>query len=361
MRFLALLFAVAAVSGVTEPPLRQPAATLGQESQVSAELGGMTIAAATKPIGLNPGAGRMHQRVSTDSERAQAYYDQGIAYPYSYVWVDAARSFHEALRLDGELAMARVGLGKTYFNAEAWEAARAEFARASVLAEQGNATEKEVLWISLAQQQMDTSYAPRDQLAAQQAEYKAALDALIQFDPDDAHAWVLRGNAEEARRWGRGQRGRVGSIAYYESALQRNPDHFGAHHFLVHSYENIWHYGKAAEHGARLVDLAPDVPHAHHMYAHVLPRLGRWDEALRHLSIADRLHREYFAREGIAPGEDWHYPHNLTLLGTVQQRMGAVDETDRLYKELFETPNNFFSWSGAETGLAEPIDPREAL
>ena len=234
--------------------------------------------------------------------------------------------------------MAHRGLAKIYLNVGAVKAARAELATASMLAERSNVTDKERLWISLAEQQLEAIYAPPDQLAEAHAGYRQALDELIQLDPDDAHAWVLRGNAEEANAWGRGQRGGVGSIAYYESALQRNPDHFPAHHYLVHAYEWIWHYGKAAEHGERFASLAPDIPHAHHMYAHVLPRVGRWEEALRQLTIADRLHREYFAREGISPAEDWHFPHNLHLLGTVQQRMGAVNETDRLYKEMFDKP-----------------------
>ena len=63
-------------------------------------------------ITLTPEAGRLHQEVSTRSAEAQAFYDQGIAYLHSYVWVDAARSFHEALRRDPELAMTHLGLSK---------------------------------------------------------------------------------------------------------------------------------------------------------------------------------------------------------------------------------------------------------
>jgi len=42
--------------------------------------------------------------------RAQAFFDQGLAYLHSYVWLDAARSFNEALRADPNLAMAQLGL-----------------------------------------------------------------------------------------------------------------------------------------------------------------------------------------------------------------------------------------------------------
>jgi tetratricopeptide (TPR) repeat protein len=71
------------------------------------------------------------------------------------------------------------------------------------------------------------------------------------------------------------------------------------------------------------------------MYGHVLPRLGKWQEALRQLSEADRLERKYYADQNIAPEEDWHHGHNLHLLGTVQLRLGNEAEAERLFKEAF--------------------------
>lgn len=62
-----------------------------------------------RPIQLREGVGQAHEKVSTASAQAQAFYDQGIAFLHSYVWLDAARSFHQALRLDPRLAMAYVG------------------------------------------------------------------------------------------------------------------------------------------------------------------------------------------------------------------------------------------------------------
>jgi len=52
--------------------------------------------------------------VSTSSPDAQAFYDQGLAYLNSFVWIEAARSFHQALRLDPSLGMAQLGLSDAY-------------------------------------------------------------------------------------------------------------------------------------------------------------------------------------------------------------------------------------------------------
>ena len=286
------------------------------------------------PIALTPEAGRLHQEVSTSSTEAQAYYDQGIAYLYSYVWVDAARSFHEALRRDPMLAMAHLGLTKAYVGATTFSEAFFHLKKAVELAAKGNLTPKEEKWISLGELQMEAVFASEQERSSKHQEYKQAIEALIALDPDDAHAWVMRGNAEENSASGRGQGGRIGSVAYYDAALKRDPGHFAAHHFLVHSYEGLGHYDKAAEHGAQYAAAVSGVPHAQHMYAHVLPRLGRWQEALDQLGKADRLHRDYFSA-GIDPVEEWHHGHNIHLMGTVHLRLGNETDAERLFREAF--------------------------
>lgn len=289
-----------------------------------------------RPVALTDTAGHLHQQVSTDATEAQAYYDQGIAYLASYVWVEAARSFHEALRRDPDLAMAHLGLAKAYAGADARAETQLHLKKAQELAASGKVTEKEVTWIKLYAQQQDAIYAPTEQRAALHQAYKQAVEALIALDPSDPFAWILRGNAEEPGPWGRGQVGTVGSIAYYEAALQRDPNNLAAHHFLVHSYENIGRHDIAAEHGKVYAAAAAGVPHAQHMYGHVLPRLGKWQDALHQLSEANRLEREYYAAQNVAPEEDWHHGHNLHLLGTVQLRLGNEAEAERLFKEAFE-------------------------
>jgi len=57
-------------------------------------------------VTIRTGIGELHEKVSTQSAEAQSLYDQGLAYLHSYVWIEAARSFHQALRLDPNLAMA---------------------------------------------------------------------------------------------------------------------------------------------------------------------------------------------------------------------------------------------------------------
>src|SRR5215475_8470339 len=83
-----------------------------------------------RPLPLRPGIGAAHDAVSTREPQAQEYYDQGLAYLHSFMWIEAARSFHQALRLDSMLAMADVGLSYAYVELNAPAEAKASLDRA---------------------------------------------------------------------------------------------------------------------------------------------------------------------------------------------------------------------------------------
>src|SRR6266566_2787840 len=63
-----------------------------------------------RPLPLRRDIGNLHEKMTTSSAEAQAFYDQGLNYLASYVWIEAARSFHQALRLDPSSSAPYVGL-----------------------------------------------------------------------------------------------------------------------------------------------------------------------------------------------------------------------------------------------------------
>ncbi len=87
-----------------------------------------------RPVTLRAGIGAAHDASSTSSREAQAFYDQGLAYLHSYAWVEAARSFNQALKLDASLAMAHGQLSIAYTELNAPKDARAALDRAKALA-----------------------------------------------------------------------------------------------------------------------------------------------------------------------------------------------------------------------------------
>ncbi len=287
-----------------------------------------------RPVALRTGIGNAHDPVTTGSKEAQAYYDQGLAYLHSYVWVEAVRSFHAALRRDRDLALAWVGLSRAYSGLEDPRAARDAVVKAQERA--GRASARERRRIELRAKQLEALEElgnPSKHLA-----YKKALDEALALDFDDAELWCLRGNAEEASAAGRGQRGGAASVAFYRQALAVFPDHFAAHHYLIHSYETINQIDLALKHGEAYARLAPQVPHAHHMWGHDLRRVGRVEDAIAAFTRADELEKAYYMAEKIPAGVDWHHPHNLDLLAGCYQHQGRMTTAASYLREAAASP-----------------------
>ncbi len=287
-----------------------------------------------RPLPLRDGVGPLHDPVTTASREAQAFYDQGVAYLHSYVWIEAARSFNQALRLDPALAMAHLGLSRVYTGLDDPAAARAALLKATTL-ESGLAP-RERRRLAARALQLDAI----DDLGSVEKHlaYKKALDEALAVDLGDAELWLLRGNAEEPRATGRGQRGGAASVAFYRQALLVSPDHFAAHHYLIHSFETINQIDLALKHGEVYVRLAASIPHAHHMYAHDLRRVGRVAEAIAQFTAAYDLENAYYASEKIPSEIDWHHPHNLDLLAGCYQHEGRMKTAERFMRESEAIP-----------------------
>jgi protein-disulfide isomerase/Tfp pilus assembly protein PilF len=287
-----------------------------------------------RPVAIRQGIGNDHEKVTTASPRAQAFYDQGLRYLHSYVWVEASRSFHQALRLDPALAMAHIGLCDVYVALDDVPAARAAVEKAQSLADKVTEAERQRVEIRARQVEFleDTK-----NLQKFLAYRKAIYDALM-ANPSDPGLWILRGFADEGPGAGHGQTGDVDSIAFYETALALSPDNSAAHHYLAHSFENIGETKEALEHSEAYLRLASSIPHAHHMHGHELRRAGRIEEAVQEFRKADELENAYYRSEHISAEYDWHHAHNLSLLALCDELLGQVKAAEQLLREAFSLP-----------------------
>ena len=289
-----------------------------------------------RPVSQRTGIGIAHDSATTTSKEAQALYDQGLAYLHSYVWIEAARSFNGALKIDPKLALAHVGLSLAYV--ELSRPAEANRAIEAARAMSASLPDHDRRHVEARALQMAAEDAPGD--AAKLAGYRKALEAALAAHPKDVELVLLRGMAESADPAERGQGSTLSSVQYYQRALTLVPDHFAARHYLTHAYENAGRQKEALDHSAAYARHAAQVPHARHMYGHNLRRAGRIHDAIVEFEAADRLHREYIAREKI-PGEyDWHFEHNLGLLGTSLQYVGQMKRAETVLNAAFALPTN---------------------
>jgi tetratricopeptide (TPR) repeat protein len=89
------------------------------------------------------------------------------------------------------------------------------------------------------------------------------------------------------------------------------------------------------------------------MYGHVLPRLGRWREALEQFRKADEIEKSYARAEGLRPGDDWHHVHNLQLLGFTNLRLGNSREAEVCFRRAYATPIRLPMYGWQHASLAE--------
>ena len=282
-----------------------------------------------KPTSLQKGIGTLHEGVSTSSKQGQLFYDQGLAYLQSYVWIEAARSFHQALRLDPKMSMAYVGLSYAYSPID-FGTANEALGKAEAVAT--GLTTREQLRIKIRRLQLNAMLHSVNRDAY--LEFRTALDEAIAQYPEDMVFLLLRGNAQEPTPFGDGQGCMKDAVPFYEKALQLEPGNFAAEHFLTHCYENSGRPEDSLNYAAEYVRLAPAIPHAHHMYGHVLRRTKGMQQAIEEFKTADTLERNYFRQNNFPPSIDWHYAHNLSLLASSYQYLGQMKEAEAVYRRV---------------------------
>jgi tetratricopeptide (TPR) repeat protein len=297
-----------------------------------------------RPVTIRTGVGAIHHDAGTKNAEAQRFYDQGLAYLHNYVWIEAARSFNQALRLDPQLVLAHVGLSYAYIELNL--SAKAKQAIATAQAASPTASAHVQRHVEARSLQMAAEEAPGD--PSRLAAYRKSLDAAIAAFPNDVEFVLRRGIAESPDPADRGQGSVMGSVAYYERVLKRSApsvpsaalESWPAHHFLAHAYENAGRMKEAEAAAAAYAKANAAVPHAVHMHGHELRRLGRITEAIGRFEAADKLQRDYLAREKIGPELDWHHAHNLDLLAASYQYTGQMKKAEALLKQSFNMPTN---------------------
>jgi len=287
-----------------------------------------------RPVPLRQGIGKVHEAVTTSSPEAQAFYDQGLAYLHSFVWIEAARSFRQALRLDPSLAMAFLGLSDAYIGLQDFPAAREAFEKAQSLAV--NANERVQARMAIRAKQLD--YLQDSGNLQKYFAYRQAITDALAANASDPWLWILRGFADEGTPLAHGQGGGVDTIAFYQTALVFSPENFAAHHYLAHTLENHGPPEMALEQSEEYVRLAPAIPHAHHMHGHDLRRLGRTEEAIQEFLKAQELENTYYRAENIPAQYDWHHAHNLQLLAMSYQTLGQMKAAEAAFREAYSLP-----------------------
>ena len=129
------------------------------------------------------------------------------------------------------------------------------------------------------------------------------------------YSWHLfSGDGRPANAAVTGGGNRFNEVPFYKALLRVNPQHPGAHHELVHIYEQTQRPGLGWVHAEGYIESSPGIPHAWHMQAHLATRLGRWDKTVDRSWRAIELEKQYHQELGVKPRDDHQFDHHLEML-----------------------------------------------
>jgi tetratricopeptide (TPR) repeat protein len=243
--------------------------------------------------------GQVHFPVSCSAAQ-QEQFDRALAMLHSFWFPQAPNAFAAIVKAEPDCAMAYWGMAiSARFNPlvgapsptatkNGWELLE----KAKAL---GVSTQRERDYIAA----LDEYYRDWDKrdFAQRVLAYESAMQRLAARYPDDLEAAVLYALAlNEAitvapadKTYTRHQK----AARICEDVLAKQPDHPGALHYLIHSYD----FPALASRGVRVAyhyaNVAPSAPHALHMPSHIHSMLGSWDESIKSNQLAIGVAKSY--------------------------------------------------------------------
>ena len=227
--------------------------------------------------------------LTSGSAAAQPHFVSGVLFLHSFEYADAQKAFRKAQALDPSFAMAYWGEALTYthpvWNEQDRAAALATLgrlaptrearrAKAPTPREQGYLEAVEILYGDGAKASRDTAYT-------------TAMERLAAEYPDDLEAKAFLSLALLGLNQGvRDVSTYMRAAAVADEVFRANPDHPGAAHYLIHSFDDPVHAPLGLRAARAYSAIAPGAAHAQHMTSHIFVALGMWDDVVSQNEIA---------------------------------------------------------------------------
>lgn len=266
-------------------------------------------------------------------EKALSFYNQGLVNLFGFHYVDAARSFRSAILIEPKFysayTMLALALNDLYLF-HLGDDGLNPMIMARELKKDLNLTESELAFADYVEAKLCSENSricnqlgiPSGELAFE-ALNQAALKVYDVVKKESSNGILNLDFAVIANQY---------SPENLQQLLVAAPSHPGIHHYLVHLYEGTNLYREAVFHAEQFVRTAPKIAHSYHMYGHVLPKVGKWQQAVSQFLKADELHQAWFRKNKAKSWEDWHYEHNLNLLAHAYFFGGKYDVAEKYWQ-----------------------------
>ncbi|MCM3872499.1 MAG: tetratricopeptide repeat protein [Pyrinomonadaceae bacterium] len=282
---------------------------------------------------------------TSGSEQAQAHFLRGVAALHSFWFEEALDAFRESTRIEPDFMMGYWGEAMAH-NHPLWSEQDTSAAREVLkkIKETPKLTQRERAYLDA----VKVLYGEGDKPTRDTA-YSAAMEKIYRDYANDLDAaafyslslLALVRSEEKSYRL----QARAGAIAL--DVYEKNPNHPGAAHYIIHAFDDPEHAILALPAARRYAGIAPEAHHARHMPSHIFLQLGMWPEAASSNESAWEASDTWMKRKNLAPGvRDYHSLHWLLYVYLQQGRYRKAEELVALMKKTM-----------SETGYENKLRP----
>jgi hypothetical protein len=228
--------------------------------------------------------GKVHFPTSC-APAVQAEFERALALLHSFWFQPAIKGFNAVAQSDPSCGIAHWGAAVAWLGnplagppvARGLKEGSAAVARAKAV---GAKTQRELDYIAA----IEVFYRDHETVdhKTRALAYEMAMEALARKYPNDLEASIFYALALNITLdpTDKTYSNQLKAAAVLEKAFAAHPEHPGAAHYLIHSYDfpPIAHKGLPA--ARRYAQIAPSAPHALHMPSHIFTRLGYWEDSI---------------------------------------------------------------------------------
>jgi tetratricopeptide (TPR) repeat protein len=317
-----------------------PVAAFAQAHDSHAPATPETLAGWAKGAQLFDGLGTFHRKITTRSPLAQKYFDQGMRLLWAFNHDEATRSFAKAAKIDPSCASCYWGVALTLgpnYNMPMMSSARGRVGWEALRKARSNARRatpvERALIAAVAKRYRGVEEVDPSNSKPLLGAYVEAMRAVAAKYPNDLDVQTMYAeglmNTNPWKLWNEDGTANPGTdqiVSTLRSVLEKDPNHPGANHYYIHAVVASQHPDLAIRSAEVLNGMMPSAGHLEHMPAHILQRVGRYEEAAEANRKGAAADLAYI--KATAPPD--YYPmyliHNFQFLGSAAGMEGRRAE-----------------------------------
>jgi tetratricopeptide (TPR) repeat protein len=277
----------------------------------------------------------------TGKEEALPYFEKGLLLLHSFEYADSREAFTKASEADPDMAMAYWGQAMTHnhslWHEQDYEAGMKAIRKLEKI-DLTKVTELERDFVSAVR----VLYASDSVKSVRDKNYASEMQRLSVKYPDNHeisafYSLALLGSVDDGRDeqvYGQG-------AVIAKGILEENPNHPGALHYLIHSYDDPEHAKFALNAADSYAVVAPDASHALHMPSHIYVALGMWNEVVSSNENSYQASLNRMERKGLGNDARGYHAYHWLEYGYLQQ--GRKEDARKLVFDMAkyagETPS----------------------